>query len=164
MLWTKKQPEEEIQFQPSTVETEVKCKVISDTTPYTLLNIVTYNDSYFQYMFLDEDLKIINCPDIFGKFMEYRVSDYYDKGIYFDLEDNAEPFVIFKTIKEEWQKDRVSSKKYITLHLPANTVIKVIPVGGSETVVKENAIPNNNNSFLAGAVGLTTGIVIGSII
>jgi L-lactate permease len=157
--------EERKQYPKPEEETEVKCKVISDTTPYTLINIITFKESYFQYIFEDEDEGIKISPEM--NFIKFNYEE-LDAGIYFDLEENAEPYVTIKTIKQEMQKDYFETERLKTLHLPANTIIKQVLVGGSETVIKKENIVNNsdnsNDSLFAGAIGLSTGIALGSIL
>jgi hypothetical protein len=137
--------EERKQYPKPEVETEVNCKVISDTTPYTLINIITFNESYFQYIFEDEDKKIRISPDINSSESGYNYKE-RDVGKYFDLEENAEPYVTIKTITQEKWKDYFETERLKTLHLPANTIIKRVLVGGSETVFEaEIAIGSINN-------------------
>jgi L-lactate permease len=157
--------EERKQYPKPEEETEVKCKVISDTTPYTLINIITFKESYFQYIFEDDYKRIKISPEINCKKYNYEESDV---GKYFDLEENAEPYVTIKTITQEKWKDYFVTKRLKTLHLPANTIIKHVLVGGSETVIEKEKVVNNsdsnNNSLLAGAIGLSTGVALGSIL
>jgi hypothetical protein len=100
---------------------EIKCKVISNTTPYTLINVIMKNSSYFQYIFEDEDLTLSISPQI-------NCFDERDIGILLDLEDDADPYVIIEKI----EKDRIVYERNKTVHLPANTIIKQLVTGSCE--------------------------------
>jgi lipopolysaccharide export LptBFGC system permease protein LptF len=108
---------------------EIKCKVISETTPYTLINVIPNNSSYFQYIFEDEDLTLSISPQI-NRQNQYE----YDSGILLDLEDNAEPYVIIDKVEKFRITDpnEIVYERYKTLHLPANTIIKRFGAGSCE--------------------------------
>jgi hypothetical protein len=115
--------------------------VLCETTPYTLISITTkdnYGDivSYFQYIYIDDfELRICDTNNPYS-------------NVYMDLADNEKPYL---------EKDDI----FYNLHIPRNTVIKRENIDFGNT----NTIQTNNNGslpFIAGAVGLATGFIVGS--
>jgi hypothetical protein len=134
---------EEISETPIETEREEpeRYEVVCETTPYTLVNIITKNklgdiESYFEFIYIDEFyvLKIKNTKN--------KMS-----SVYMDLSDNEKPYVEYEYHSYD-------------LHVPRNTVIKRVIIGGNAEITEKAS--SAVAPFVAGTLGLATGLVLGS--